>query len=239
LHVPGEGICTAAYLGDLKVRTGPGAGRTLVRLAVAVTEWALAREATCAYGVVMDGTARLPMAYTGRLAVRGFQAAGKISLLRVPTALAEAGNVRATDVAAVEACHDELSTQCFTPIGGDPAARSLSLPRGFMGEGNAACGILEDTRRAKRLLLEDGRELIVAHLSKFCYRTAADGVRLIRHALTECTAPAMFVAVPEQDAAHFRALLGSAGDVMEAPATIFATGIDTADGKWNIATSEI
>jgi hypothetical protein len=237
LHVPHEGVRQAAYLGDLKVRPGAGAGRTLVRLAAAVTDWAQAHGATCGYGVVMDGTARLPLSYTGRLGVPAFRRAGQICLLRVPIALAAPSSIR--QCAAVESCHRALTAEGIAPLGGDSNARSLSPPRGFVSEDNAACGVLEDTRRAKRLLLDDGREMLVAHLSQFAYRTAADGVRLIRHVLSECVAPAMFVAVPEQDAADFRALLGESRGITEASATIFATGVDNACGKWHIGTSEI
>lgn len=66
-----------AYVGDLKTRPGLDQGRTLVRLALEATRWCRARGALSAYGVVMDGTARLPADYSGRCGILPFSPIGK------------------------------------------------------------------------------------------------------------------------------------------------------------------
>ncbi|MFG2632234.1 hypothetical protein [Streptomyces sp. NPDC048473] len=103
----------------------------------------------------------------------------------------------------------------------------------------SACGLVEDTRKAKRLLAEDG-ELRSAHLSEFAYRTPGEGAALLRAALVTAAAhghPALFTAVDASDADALRTHLGVPHTV-SAPATVYGSGLEPAR-PWSINTSEI
>ena len=103
----------------------------------------------------------------------------------------------------------------------------------------SACGVLEDTRNAKRLISEDGSELVSAHLSCFAYNTVSAGARLIeiaRRQLARLAFPALFVAVAQPDAKELGEFLPQAG-LTTAPATVYGAGLPT--GNWNINSSEI
>jgi hypothetical protein len=103
-----------------------------------------------------------------------------------------------------------------------------------------ACGRLEDTRRAKRLIDSDGLEMLSAHLACFAWRTPRAGAELI-HAARRLTAtaglPALFTAVPEQDLAALETELGDMQEVI-APASVFGVGLQPGLA-WNINSSEI
>jgi hypothetical protein len=235
----------AAYLGDLKTAPGPGRGWTLLRLATEATAWSIARGAVCAYGVVMDGTEKLPSNYTGKSGIHAFREVGKLCVIRIPTPDSAVDESAATeiDAAAAEDYFRKLSAGTFAPLGGDPHRRSAIAPIALVASDTSACGILEDTRNAKRLILDGGEEMLAAHLSKFAYRDPASGARLIREALGRCRrqniAPALFVSVPECHSAAFIELLGGPSNLVTAPATIYGTELDNSDDRWNIATSEI
>ena len=226
---------TALYLGDLKIDPPARGGRVLPRLADAARHW-LGTRASAAFAVVMDGTPIVPTRYTGRLGIPRFVELGKIVVLRVPTALAD----RSTDWTATETdgacCYLRLSAGRYACPGGNPAERSEMSPLWLMDPEGGACGRLEDTRRAKRLIADDGVEMQSAHLSCFAYDDVDAGVALIRVALhhaAERGMPALFVAVPSGEAPAFARL-----DAVLAPATIYGTGLDPGL-PWNINTAEI
>jgi hypothetical protein len=98
---------------------------------------------------------------------------------------------------------------------------------------------LEDTRKAKRLIAEDGSEIVSAHLSCFAYSTATAGAKLLGVALQKARHlgfPSLFVAVAEPDASNLSAALGKVQG-LAAPAIVYAAGLAT--GSWNINSSEI
>jgi hypothetical protein len=103
----------------------------------------------------------------------------------------------------------------------------------------SACGMLEDTRKAKRLILLDGSELLSAHLSCFAYSDVSAGAELVRAALTHAGNlgfPALFVGVPALETGllchHWRDL-----ETLVAPAVVYGVGFSP--GLWNVNTSEI
>jgi hypothetical protein len=167
----------------------------------------------------------------------------KIVVLRIP--------VRPEDAAAVDtvaevptaeavACAQRQGTGRFLTRGGNPALRSETEPMGLLLAGGEACGVLEDTRRAKRLLTRDGSELLSAHLSHFACTSAGAGATLLRGALARCGRrgfPALFAAVPERDAEALRRALNR-DDLVPAPATVYGHGLP-AGADWNINTAEI
>ena len=112
-------------------------------------------------------------------------------------------------------------------------------PVWLMNPDGSACGMLEDTRRAKRLISDDGCEMLSAHFSYFAYRDVAAGSRLIGAAIDQALHlgfPAMFVSVAETDATELGAALSQFA-VHPAPATVYGTGLEP--GFWNINTAEI
>jgi hypothetical protein len=189
----------------------------------------------------MDGTAATPPRYTGRLGIPLFSELGKIMVLRLPTSTETANDdswVTAEQRGAD--CYLRLSAGRYACPGGNPAERSEMRPLWLMAPGGQACGRLEDTRRAKRLIADDGVEMQSAHLSCFAYQDRSAGAQLLEAALGHAAAtgaPALFVAVAAAEADDWRRSLEGMGAVF-APATIYGAGL--APGSiWNINTAEI
>ena len=244
---PDKAKITSAYLGDLKTAPDARRARVLVALSAAAFAWGRQQGAVAAYGVVMDGTPRAPSTYSGRFGIPAFAVAGHVCVLRLPVPPASGGDEEphptTTSVAGVDEEYNRLGTGRYTPSGGCPAERS-EMPAWPMVDGpQRACGILEDTRRAKRLLLDDGSEMVSAHLSKFAYADPAAGASLVRRALDLCArrnlAPALFVSVPAVDAGTFAGLLKDVPGIVHAPATIYAAGLRAGTAAWNLNTAEI
>jgi hypothetical protein len=241
LRLPDGTSRDVAYLADLKVDPGARGGVVLLRLARAAQ--ALMGPLGAAFSVVMEGTAVTPADYTGRLGIPAFAPLARIAVLRLPaTGAAEAGeggHFRTTE-AEGRACYERLSAGRYASPGGTPAERSETPAVWLTLPGGTACGRLEDTRRAKRLLADDGSELRSAHLACFACRTPQAGAELVRAALPLAARegfPALFVAVPEAEAAALCERLG-ARDVVVAPATVYGTGLEPGPA-WNVNTSEI
>src|SRR5205807_1917922 len=100
-------------------------------------------------------------------------------------------------------------------------------------------GRLEDTRRAKRLIADDG-EMISVHLSCFAWRTPEAGAAVVQAARRRAARhgfPALFVAVAAADAPVLAAALGDV-ERTEAPATVYGAGLE-AGRLWNFNTAEI
>jgi hypothetical protein len=240
LLLPSGAERPAVYLGDLKVDPQARGGRALPRLADAALHWVAGR-ATCAFSVVMDGTPVTPTRYTGRLGIPPFQKLAEIIVLRIGTSNdRRSESATGVDDATGAACYARFSAGRYACPCGFPVERSMLPPVWLMTPGGGACGQLEDTRRAKRLIADDGVEMQSAHLSYFAYHDVAAGVQVIRPALVHAAdhgLPAMFVAVPSADAPAFLDAL-SGTDVVAAPATVFGTGLEPG-ALWNINTAEI
>src|SRR5262249_3610874 len=144
------------------------------------------------------------------------------------------------DPAAGERLYRELALGRYCMVGGKPSERSEMVPRWLIDPGGGACGLLEDTRRAKRLLSSNGSELVSAHLSCFALRRLEAGVNLLLEASRRAVrlgCPALFVAVAEPDADAIRKALPAVTATV-APATVYGVGIEVA-ALWNINTAEI
>ncbi|MGH8678906.1 MAG: GNAT family N-acetyltransferase [Burkholderiales bacterium] len=230
------------YIGDLRVAPEARSGWTLIKLAGEAASW-VSRSAKACFGVVMDGTPGTPDRYTGRAGIPTFDAIAKVSIARIPTSHAS-GNADAA-VTEVEArvasrCFRDLSAGRYATPCANPAERSLSAPVWLKHLDGSACGCLEDTLRAKRLILEDGAEMLSAHLSCFAYRDAGSGAALIRDALARARRlefPALFVAVTAADAGPLLSEFEDSG-VTLASATVFGKEL-VRNVDWNINTSEI
>ena len=232
--------CAAIYLGDLKVAPAARGGRALLRLAEVAQQWAAVR-AEVAFSVVMDGTAATPPRYTGRLGIPPFCELDRVLVLRLPT-LADTGlcgSSRTTDAAEGSACYRRLSRGRHACLDGAPEERSQMAPLWLVTDDGRACGRLEDTRRAKRLIGDDGAELNSAHLSCFTFSDTQAGAELLQAARSHTARlgfPALFTAVAPADAAPLCAGLEEK-DVVTAPATVYGAGLRP--GPWNINTAEI
>jgi hypothetical protein len=241
LALPGGDERPVLYLGDLKIAPQARASRALLRLAGAVRQWVGTR-AEAAFAVVMDGTAATPIRYTGRLGLPRFSELGKVVVLRLTTlgTAVDPSDDWVTGDEQGDACYRRLSAGRYACPGGDPAERSETEPFWLMEPTGRACGRLEDTRRAKRLIADDGREMRSAHLSCFAYQDPDAGINLLRVALGHAAhrrLPALFVAIATPDAEDFcRPLAGSSAVL--APATVYGTGLQ-AGPLWNINTAEI
>jgi hypothetical protein len=135
-------------------------------------------------------------------------------------------------------CEMTLGT-CF-PEAGDAELRSQREPLGIALPHGEACAILEDTRRAKRLFARDGCEIVSAHLSRFAFRSPADGARLIRGALEECRRRQMTAAFVAAAPGHVTALLQALGIPPTVDTTVSVFGYGFPAGlPWYVDTSEI
>ena len=238
LQIPDGTKRAVAYLGDLKIAADARGGTVLVRLARAA-EACLRPRVEAGFGVVMDGTVATPEAYTGRAGIPFFRDLGHLMVFRIPRSDEGKGGPGQTTQETGLACYRHLTAGRYACPLGNAEKRSQTGPLWLMNRDGSACGMLEDTRRAKRLVTGDGSELLSAHLSCFAYATVSAGAQLIeiaRRQLADLGFPAMFVAVAQPDAKALRESLPNVG-VTAAPATVYGSGLQA--GTWNINSSEI
>lgn len=234
LVLPGGQQRPVAYLADLKIAPEARGGFVLWRLMTAAED--LVYDIGAAFGVVMEGTAVTPADYTGRLGIPAFAALGRVAVLRLPAAPLPHPPVWHE---GGDALFRRLSRGRYAAVGGLPHLRSEMSSSWLVSPAGDACGLLEDTRRAKRLYADDGAELLSAHLSHFAAATPGAGARLLRAARAEAHRrglPALFVAVPEADAPALCETL-QLPDLVTAPAIVYGAAL--AAGEWNLNTAEI
>jgi hypothetical protein len=198
LTIPGGEISPSIYICDLKVLPDQRHGFVLRRLFRAALRWGEAR-ASSAFGVVMRGTGTTPEEYSGRIGTPLFRHVGSISVLRLScdSSTQTAAEVDVVPVEEITKIFPSLSSESITARCGDSTGRSLTPARGLRLRDGSACGILEDTRGAKRLLLDDGSEIVSAHLSCFAASSTDAAARLLGDARTRAYQdgfPALFVA---------------------------------------------
>lgn len=237
LRFPDGTLRTAAYLGDLKVAPSARGGVVLARI-METMHSALARPAGgIAYGVVMDGTGRIPPNYTGRIGIPTFSRVGRLSILKATTAGFVVGSSGIGEVSA-----DARVTQSgFVPLGGTSAMRSAMTPLFLASRSGSAVGRIEDTRLAKRLFSSPSDEIRAAHLSGFAFTSASEGAALFLRAVALCATrniPTLFAAVPQSCSDSLKAALGTAS-VQFVSATVFGCGLGDGEGDWWVDTAEI
>ena len=179
----------------------------------------------------MDGTGRTPPSYTGRLAVPSFVPIAQLSILRITTQLAQPPSEYPPN--------ESSSKNGISSAGGNPSLRSEMQPQHLAVR--SACGLLEDTRLAKRLLISPTEELRAAHLSRFSFSDVNDGANLLRQAAHRCAElgiPTLFTAVPPSFAAALLSALGEL-EIRVATATIFGCGFGSLATDWWLDTAEI
>ncbi len=223
------------YLGDLKVSPQARGGRVLAMLMTEAKRQIEASGSRSCYGIVMGGTGRLPVDYTGRVGIPGFQKLGEIAVLRIsalpPDSPRPDGNPASLPEPGKPAC---LAT------GGRSEQRSLMVPQPLENRSGTARGLLEDTRAGKRLWMEPGGEMLSAHLSGFRYETPEAGAEVIRTALGragKAGLPAVFGSVPAPAGPALRRALADL-QVQNSPAAVFGYGIKPGYDWW-VDTAEI
>jgi hypothetical protein len=233
---------SVAYVGDLKIDPASRGTLAFLRLAQAALDWARP-QVSAAYGVVMDGTRASPGSYTGRVGIPAFIKLGEILVVRFTTfdetPARDFSRWVATDAVGTQ-CYSTLARSRFTPIGGSPAIRSGIVPQWLVHPDGLACGRLEDTRAAKRLIDSDGNEMVSAHLACAVWKTPRAGVELIEAAnwfALEARLSGLFTSVHPPDLIALDAALAPRNRVI-APATLYGVGLQTGS-TWNINTSEI
>lgn len=228
-------IPEAHYLCDLKVSAAARGSTVLARLIRETKRAIVASGHHACYCVVMEGTGRLPTDYTGRLGVPVFEKLGEIVVLRISPG---PDGVKAKSGATVTGGH--LTRSGHFASGGDSSLRSILDPQMIATGDGLARGILEDTRRGKRLFLVPGGELRSAHLSGFAYAAPQAGAALLTSALERAVAagfPAVFTAVPAGEWPRLRPFMEGTR-VQVAPAAVYGHGLH-AGGDWWIDTAEI
>lgn len=239
LQLPSGRMSNVAYFGDLKVDPAARKGFAFLQLALAAERW-LRDRADSGFGVVMDGTRTTPDAYTGQLGIPAARVLGKTIVWQFPCVATPDPRHFHSTPAAVRDHYRKLSRGRFACPEATPSERSEMEPVALLHPDGLACGLVEDTRRCKRLLADDGSELRSAHLSFCAWQTPAAGAELLRTALSIAARaghPAMFVAIAPVDAAALENALGPMQRVV-APATIYGNGLED-DVVWNINTAEI
>lgn len=189
-------------LGDLKVDPEARSGVVLHGLLRTITAWLRERTQT-AIGIVMDGTSVAPDCYTGRLGIPGFPLLDPLVILRV---MGNPGPApwRASTATALPV-HAQLTAGCGVAVPRATALveRSEMTPQWLCAPDGSACGRVEDTLLAKRLVTTVGVDLRTAHVSAFAWHEATAGAALLRQAAAVAAAQGhdgVFVALPVPDA---------------------------------------
>jgi hypothetical protein len=148
----------------------------------------------------MDGTPLTPEQYSGRLGIPLFQAVKKVCILRFNTDIFNIGKNEQDEKISHETGYELyrlLNSEGTLLALSHSKIRSALEPLWFHSEAKA-CGMLEDTRKAKKLFLSAGEELISAHLSYFSFSDALSAADVLRQAILyarEQAYPAVFVAL--------------------------------------------
>ena len=223
----------AHYICDLKIGPGPGRGRVLAALMSGVRTGIETSGGRAAFGIVMSGTEPQPGDYTGRLGIPRFESLGQILVLRISP-----GSGGWAKLCAALPGQPERPNVRVT--GGFSSLRSLMEPVTLGFDGTGASATLEDTRRGKRLWLDDGTEMLSGHLSGFRFCDPKAGSRVIRQGLglaVSAGLPAVFVSVPALAATP---LLENLADlhVGVSPAEVYGCGLPCGMDWW-VDTAEI
>jgi len=232
-----------AYLGDLKVTQQKTNTSTYQLIAHQMIEevQTYTTEAIC---VVMKGNTKTPKDYTGRLSIPKFNPLYDITILRIDTRISNHPKLTQKPCPHIDSneflrfyglfCqHDYFLPEAFDK-------RSKMTPQYFTTADHKACGILEDTQKAKILYDEQGKEIRSAHLSYFEYENPISAANLLQSAVNisyHNNYPALFVCLPMGKSREITSLLKSL-DYEQYGATVY--GNDAASKiQLNINTSEI
>lgn len=239
-----QGKVQAAYICDLKTNPNANCGRALLSCMEAALIWCRP-QAQAAYGVVMDGTVADPAVYSGRFGIPHFSPVARVAVLQVSLApLVTSAKNNSIEIVSEWAARQQFAALAngYVCTSGTPIERSRIEPLWFASEGASGC--LEDTRRVKRLIRDNGSEIVAAHLSNFAYSDVDPAASMIETAAARAANQnfqCLFVSVPLQDSMLIVQALTRL-KVMLASATIYAHSPEQvliADSPWFIHSSEI
>lgn len=244
-YFPDGTLRTVMYVGDLKIAPEARGGYVLYRLLRALSQWShWETHPIPVFSVVMEGNALTPKDYTGRLGIPAFQEIAKVMILRIPCLLPPLNESQSIIPKLPQEKDYEVfrswTSERYTPGWTRFTLRSKIEPQWFMFPEGSACGLLEDTRRAKKLRGDQNEELVSAHLSYFAYRQAIEGQQLLDQALRYCASisvPFLFVSIPLPEISLFREWILERSAIL-APASVYGVSFET-DALWQINTSEI
>jgi hypothetical protein len=234
------------YVCDLKVTRSRASGPVLARLMHAVRDHVLRTGVAPVYGIVMDGTARLPTQYTGRVDIPRFEPMAQLAVLRIPTEVNDAWAEACESVSHdnVENLREYLNLGAWSSPTCASELRSEMTALPLMSQYADGCGVLEDTRLGKRLMMHDGTEMRAAHLSWLgCGKpiAAMAVIQSARAIARQQGFPSLFVSLPHTEvfAGLIRSLVRKHGALL-APATVYGTGFPpSTNTDWWVNTSEI
>lgn len=256
---------SAAYFGDFKVRLAnprQSAGWVAAGLLRRAADWAQSYTRR-GLAIVMDGTAVAPEKYTGRLGLPPFTRIGHVTIWRMEPPPARNIRQECTRIAAGELGdhfrrltagsyileHPLTQPSLSHGVASRRPERSVMRPRCWLHASESACGLLEDTRLAKRLYVDDGAEMVSGHLSCLAFQDPRAAVDLIQMALSAC-APhgirALFMALPDHRADELSSSPAwkewtagwPQGAVLSTGAAIWGTGLESGF-DWYLHTAEI
>lgn len=226
------------YVGDLKVLPEFQGRRTAFYLIKSIQSY-LEAHADIAYCVVMDGTDKTPSHYTGRVGIPSMQPLFKRYILRIESDVKfQRQAVHELDIQEGWNLYLNLCKDMEFIESSNVALRSKFDPL-WLSERKSGVGMLEDTLNAKRLMIEDGHELLTSHLSYFNYCDEVSGLSVIKQALQTSRNrgfPAMFVSLSEFQFSELQPILSPIQFEL-ATATVFTTS--TLPENLTINTSEI
>ena len=219
--LPDKGKITLAYIGDLKIIPHGQRGRMVLELLKAIYSL-LEAKVDLAYCVVMDGTKVSPSRYTGKAGIPALKPVAKHTILRIyPRQSLD--HAQGIDENKGWTLFSRLSGNIYPSIP-DYHLRSIIRPYWISGQ-ETAVGMLEDTRKAKRLYLDDGKEMISSHLSYFAFSKNQSAKNVLLEALKQSEKQkfhAMFVALSER---QYETLIPyiTAMEYESATATVYST----------------
>ncbi len=236
LQIPTGEVHPVAYLADLKLVRE--VRFRLPRYVRAMSEH-LRVPNNCGYAVVMDGTRSTPDRYTGRGDLPAFRPQAKVTVLTLRTQVGKERDCEVDLDRLNQRWRASRPAGAVVPLSGQSRLRSELTPLAL--EWGSACGLLEDTRRGKRLLHTDGTEMRAAHFSRFLFENERDGAALLEQAARRCARegiPVLFACLPES-AAHRLLPYLSHLQVLPAPATVYAVGFPPGWSEWWLDSAEI
>lgn len=244
----------SAYVGDLKLLPEARKGFSLLRLAGAAEAWVRTThgDVDSAFAVVMDGTEFTPDVYTGRAGIPALSGVGHLSVFclnltgaSADQALSAAQTVETSAADKFAAAFAALSQGSRVIESGDANMRSRMAPLHLVAADGTACGCLEDTYEAKKLLLNSGGFFKAAHLARFAFASPQAGLDLVRIALDEAQSRGyeyLFFGVDTSLAPAFEQELGRSLNGSVGGATIFASeklAATNSSSPWIMSTSEV
>ena len=218
-----------AYIADIKISPERQGSGVLGKLISHVFEWLSEIKITSAYSVVMDGTAKTPDLYTGRNGIPEFKCKGRVALLNLPTKESVEHHQHEIAIDFLPNSDDASVSRLPVWVNRNLVPRSVIRPSHILDVSNGVQGMLEDTRRTKRLYDEKGNEIMFAHLSYFCYQEPEQLLPVIKTAIGHAHSLGftdLLVSVPYSKVKTFADSLVSLIN-QTFTATIYGTGYDT------------